>query len=227
MIRSRMIWAAALAALTAGCSVLPDPPPAAKIYPLRAMATVASPQIVSTRTMSVAAPAMAQALAGTEIVWIKDGVIGYMERGAWPSRTPDALQGLMVETIDRNGHVAAVLRAGEGARVDAELRWSVEDFQIVEDGSGLTARFAADINLMESRSRTIIASTRIDVVEPVLERSAPQAAAALARAGQKGASQISLWAAQSLDAVRPNTPTPPAQSAPTASSVQSQQSRGN
>jgi ABC-type uncharacterized transport system auxiliary subunit len=133
------------------------------------------------------------------------------------------LQGLLMETLDRQGQVAAVVRAGDGARVDAEVRWTVEDFQIVEDAAGLKARFGADINLMESRSRRIIASTRIDIAEPVGQRTAPQAAAALARAGQRGAAQIAGWAAAQVSALPANIPAPVAAAA-AVTSVQNQPS---
>lgn len=218
MIRMRTITMLAAAAVAAGCSVLPDPPPAPRIYPLRAAVDAPRPPApVSARVVAIGAPVLAAALAGTEIAWIKDGVIGYMERGVWPARTPDALQALLIETIDRQGLVAAVMRSGDGARVDAEVRWSVEDFQIVEDGAGLNARFSADINLMESRTRIIVASTRIELAEPVGERTAPQAAAALARVGQRAANAIGVWAAGQVDCVRTNAPTPPAAAAAAAS----------
>jgi ABC-type uncharacterized transport system auxiliary subunit len=214
MIRMRTIALAGAATLAAGCSVLPEPPPAARIYPLRAAVetgAVMRPQ--AARVVSVAPPVMAAALSGAEIVWIKDGAIGFMERGVWPARAPDALQGLLMETLDRQGQVAAVVRAGDGARVDAEVRWSVEDFQIVEDAAGLNARFGADINLMESRSRRILASTRIDIAEPVGQRTAPQAAAALARAGQRGAVEIANWTAAQASKLPANAPAPAAAAA--------------
>lgn len=146
-------FALGIAVLALGaCSIIPEPPPAPRIYPLRAAvaASTQSPAAASL-VIGVPEPAVANVLAGDDIVWARDGVLGFMERGAWPSRTPIALQALVVETIDAQDKVLGAIRSGEGPRSTVELRWQVTDFQIEEGDGALLARFVANVKLMDGR----------------------------------------------------------------------------
>jgi ABC-type uncharacterized transport system auxiliary subunit len=211
----RLLAVFAIAALAA-CSIIPDPPPAPRIYPLRA--EIAAPPAngaPATLVIGVPEPALSTTLSGSDIVWVRDGVLGFMERAAWPSRTPIALQALLVETIDGQKRVLSAVRSGEGPRADAELRWQVNDFQIEEGGGRLVARFSAEAKLMNGRSRTVFAARRFEVAQPLEQRSGGAAASALAKAARMAAGEIGSWAA---DAAIANAATAPAQASAASSS---------
>lgn len=192
--------AAALATLLAACSIIPEPPPAPRIYPLRASVDLAAPSSAAVSppalVIGVPEPAVSNVLLGEDVVWARNGVLGFMERAAWPSRTPIALQALVIETIDAQDRVLGAIRSGEGPRTDVELRWQVTDFQIDEQGGALKARFAANVKLMGGRSRVVFAARTVEVVEPVRARSGAAAAQALQSAAQKAAAEIGVWSAQ-------------------------------
>jgi len=190
---------ALVASLALGaCSIIPEPPPAPRIYPLRAAAVAPAPVAAAAPALlviGVPEPAVSKVLAGDDIVWARNGVLGFMERGAWPSRTPIALQALVVETIDAQDRVLGAIRSGEGPRSNVELRWQVTDFQIEEGGGALVARFAANVMLMDGRSREVFAARRIETQAPLRARSGAAAAQALQAAAQSAASEIGTWAA--------------------------------
>jgi ABC-type uncharacterized transport system auxiliary subunit len=201
------------------CSIIPDPPPAPRIYPLRADLAAAPANVAPAPiVIGVPEPAVSTVLSGADIVWVRDGVFGFMERANWPSRTPIALQALLIEMIDGQKQVLSAVRSGEGPRADAELRWQVNDFQIEETRSGLVARFTAEVKLMNGRSRVVFAARRFESTQAVAERSGAAAARALALAARIGASEISDWAARTAAADATSSPKPLSSQASAASS---------
>ena len=189
------LCARAAASALAACSLIPSPPPAPRIFPLRAAAApVAAPSPAGTVVIAVPDPAVSSLLYSADIVWAREGVLGFMERGAWPSRTPTALQALLIETIDAQRLALSAVRAGEGARATAEVRWQVTDFQIEESRDGLVARFRADVKLMDSRTRLVVAAQTFEETEAFGARSAAVAATALAKTAQRATARIGTWA---------------------------------
>jgi hypothetical protein len=60
----------------------------------------------------------------------------------------------------------------------------------------MTARFVADVNVLASQGRRIIAQQTISGEAPVSARSSSAAAQALARAAREGGARIGVFAAQ-------------------------------
>ncbi|MGE0044644.1 MAG: ABC-type transport auxiliary lipoprotein family protein, partial [Hyphomonadaceae bacterium] len=168
-------------ALSACIQLLPDPPPAPRIYPLEA-GDVQSAARESALVASVARPTGPQILMGDGIVWRQNGVLAYMSGANWAGSAPELLQTLVAQTITRQGRLAAGVRAGDGLRGDVEVRWDLIAFEVVEEGGSLNARFAADVRVIQARGRTLLASEIVDVSEPLSDRSGGAAAQALARA---------------------------------------------
>ena len=189
---SRLALLVAPLALSACVQLLPDPPPAPRIYPLEAQVSPA-PQPIAARSEAVAVvarPSGPQVLMGDGIVWRQNGVFAFMEASSWPGNAPDLLQGLIAETITRQGRLAAGVRTGDGMRGDLEVRWDLIAFEIVEEGGALNARFAANARVVRTRGRELLASEIIDVTEPLSDRSGGAAARALSQAANQGAARI-------------------------------------
>lgn len=194
--------AAVLAGFTAGCvSILPEPPPAAEIYPLRATVTPGDGP-TAPLVLGVGRPNAVQALAVLDVVWMRDGRVAYLERATWAARMPEALQTLLAETISRQNLVAAAIRVGEGPRADYEIRWDIHAFQVEETPGRLEARFDASVRLMETGTRRVVASRPLSLSAPVPARTATAAVGALQALAAQGAAEIGLWAAQSAAATR-------------------------
>lgn len=109
---------------------------------------------------------------------------------------------MLVETLARDGRFRAATRSGD-ARADYEVRWEVLDFQVAEER--MQARFVADVRLVESPGRRIVAQRIVAVEAPVSDRSSSVAAQALARAAREGSARIADFAAEAAIA---NSPAP-------------------
>lgn len=212
-----LLLAAPLALAVTGCiSLLPEPPPPPLIFSLEA-APAAQPLAARPKNVviAVALPDATRALSGSDLAWRKDGALAYVEGASWEGRGLDLLQNLMVHTIDRRGLARGAVRLGEGT-ANAELRWDLLTFEVVENGS-LEARLRTSVKVFDSRTRTLIAAREFDESAPLADRSASAAARALEAVAQAAAADIGDWAVAQVneqDLVR--RPAPAASQAPAA-----------
>ncbi|NWG52829.1 MAG: membrane integrity-associated transporter subunit PqiC [Hydrogenophilaceae bacterium] len=197
-----LLVSTALAA--SGCvSLLPEPPPAPRFYPLEASTSVPAQGVVVDAVASVAPPTGPQVLMGDGIVWRSEGTLAYMGGAAWPGRAPDLLQAMLAQTITRQGRLSAGVRAGEGLRGDVEVRWDLIAFEIVEQDGSLEARFAAHVRIVQSRGRALLHSEIVDLSVPLQSRNGASAAAALARAAQEACARIAAMTADAAANLEP------------------------
>lgn len=183
------------AVLASACvSLLPEPPPPPVVYSLRAGPVEPRAQPLNDMIVLVSEPSAPQSAAGADIVWRKGRVIAVMDRGAWDGPTPDLLQAMLADTLERRRAVRAVVRTGAGVRADAEIRWAVLAFEVVEDAGRLEAQMRVSATLIDARQRTVIATRRFEANAPISERSGRQAAAALERAAQQLVLELADWA---------------------------------
>jgi ABC-type uncharacterized transport system auxiliary subunit len=181
--------------LLGGCiSLLPEPPPPPRVFVLEA-ADVGSPADAARvdAVIAVSAPTGERSILGTDLVWRTGDELAYVSQTQWSTRAEFALQSMLVETLSRQGLFNAATRSGEG-RANYEIRWEVLDFEVAQDT--MTARFVADVRLVASPGRHIIAQRLISSDAPVSERSSSSAAQALARAARQASAEIGVFAAQ-------------------------------
>ncbi|MCR6644070.1 MAG: ABC-type transport auxiliary lipoprotein family protein [Terricaulis sp.] len=181
-----------------GCiTLLPEPPPPPRVFTLDAgdVARSESPRLSA--SLGVANPDGERAILGADLIWRTGQEIAYVGQTQWSGRADDALQSLLIETIARQGRFTGVTRSGE-ARNDFDIRWEVLDFEI--DSQTMQARFRADVRLMASPGRRLIAQEIISAEAPVSDRSASVAAQALARAAREGGARIGVFASDAVAA---------------------------
>ena len=190
--------------LLGGCiSLLPDPPPPPRIFALESADVARSTQApLVDAVIAVAQPTGERAILGTDLVWRTGDELAFVAQTQWSTRAEFALQSMLVETLARDGRFRAATRSGEG-QADYEVRWSVLDFQVVEES--MQARFVADVRLVESPGRRIVAQRIVSVEAPVSDRASSVAAQALARAAREGSARIVDFAAEAAIA---NSPAP-------------------
>lgn len=192
----------AAAMLLSGCvSLLPDPPPPSTIYTLRAGAVERAGGEPKAVVIAVAQPTSPRSVGGADIVWRQGSAIAFMEQAAWDGAAPDLLQDLVIDVMDRRGRVRAVVRAGGGVRSDAEVRWDVSTFEVVESDGRIEARMETSAQIVDLRTRTVLAATRLNETAPISQRSGRAAAAALERVATAAAIRIADWTA---DQVQPS-----------------------
>ncbi len=180
-------------ALLGGCiSLLPAPPPPPRIFVLEAGPVAPAQQARVDAVIAVSAPTGERSILGPDLVWRSGDELAFVAQTQWSNRAEPALQSLLVETLARQGRFRAATRAGE-ARADYEIRWDVQDFEI--DGAAMSARFVADVRLVDVRGRRILEQRMISAEAPLSDRSSSVAAQALAQAARAGAGEIAGFAA--------------------------------
>lgn len=179
-----------------GCiSVLPDPPPAPATYTMRVGPVEPARIAIKPQVISVAAPSMHRMASGADIVWRNGPELAVMEGVAWDDAAPELLQLMLTETLDRRGSFRAAVRSGSGARADLDIRWDALAFEVAEEGD-LKAVLSANVRLIESRGRVVVASKRFEAQAPITSRSARLATAALESVAREVSVQIADWAAE-------------------------------
>lgn len=192
-----MMRASMLAALVllGGCiSLLPEPPPPPRIFVLEAGAVsplTEAPEVDA--VISVATPTGERSVLGTDVIWRTGDELAYVSQTQWSTRAESALQSMLVETLTRQDRFKAATRSGDG-RSDYEIRWEVLDFEV--SGDSMTARIVADVRLVSSPGRRIVAQELISAEAPVRSRSSSDAARALADAAREACGRIGLFAAR-------------------------------
>lgn len=181
------------AAMLSGCiSLLPEPPPPPAVFVLEAGDVQEVQGEIIDAVIAVSAPSGERAILGSDLIWRTGDQLAYVSQTQWSGRADSALQALLAETIIRQGRFRAATRSGE-ARAEYEIRWQVLDFEVFE--SDMKAHFVAEVRLVQSPGRQIIASEIISAEAPVSDRSATVAAQALARAAREGSARIGMFAA--------------------------------
>lgn len=176
-----------------GCiTLLPDPPPAPRVFVLEAADVARAEGQRLQAVIGVANPDGERAIMGSDLIWRSGAEMAFVSGTQWSGRADDLLQSMLVETMVRQGRFAGVSRSGE-ARTNFDVRWEVHDFEV--DSTTMQARFRADVRIMASPGRRLIAQEIITAEAPVSGRSASVAAEALARAAREGGARIGMFAA--------------------------------
>jgi ABC-type uncharacterized transport system auxiliary subunit len=175
-----------------GCiSLLPEPPPPPRVFVLESADVAPLSQRIDA-TIAVAQPTGERTIMGTDVIWRTGDELAYVAQTQWSARSEFALQNMLIHTLARQGAFNSATRAGE-SRAQYEVRWDVLDFE-VQEGS-MQARFVADVRIVASPGRRIIAQRVIEAEAPVSDRSSSIATQALARAAREGAARIGVFAA--------------------------------
>jgi ABC-type uncharacterized transport system auxiliary subunit len=181
-------------ALLGGCiSLLPEPPPPPQVFALEAQDVERAQGSRIDAVIGVAVPSGERSFLGTDVIWRTGDQLAFVDQMQWSNRAELSLQSMLVETLSRQDRFIAATRSGE-ARAEYEIRWNVLDFEVREDT--MQARFVADVNLVQSPGRRIVAHETISAEAPVAGRTQTNAAQALARAAREGSARIGMFAAE-------------------------------
>jgi len=176
-----------------GCiTLLPEPPPPPAVFALEARDVVESTNPPVDAVVGIAIPTGERAILGSDLIWRTGDQLAYVSQTQWSGRADSALQSMLAETLIRQGRFRSATRSGE-ARAEFEIRWEVLDFEV--DEASMEAKFVAEVRLVQSPGRRIVASTIVNSSAPVSDRSATHAANALARAAREGSARIGEFAA--------------------------------
>lgn len=180
------------ALMLGGCiKLLPDPPPAPRLYVLEAGQVARVEGAPIDAVISVSDPAGSRTILGASVVWRTGDQLAFIGQTEWNGHAEDLLQGVLLDTIQHQGRFRAAVRTGD-ARADYEVRWTVTNFEVTE--SDMKAHFQAQATVVAT-GRHVIASEFFTTEASVADRSATAATNALARAAREGSARIGLFAA--------------------------------
>lgn len=176
-----------------GCiSLLPKAPPAPRMFVMEAGDVTAATGAPVDAVINVADPSGERSILGNLLVWRTGDELAYVAQTQWSTRAEDALQQMLVETLTQQHRFRAAARTGEAAGT-YEVRWEVLEFSVQQND--MAAHFRADVKLVASPGRRVIAQRTVATSAPVADRSANLASQALTRAAREATAQIAAFAA--------------------------------
>lgn len=183
-----------------GCiSLLPKAPPPPRFFALDAGDVAPMQQAPLDAVVAISPPQGERDIMGTDLVWRTGSEVAFIGGTRWSGRAQNLLQSALIETLSRQGGVRAVVRSGE-VQPNYEVRWTVRSFEVVDQGAGGVAHFAANALIIETRTSRVIAVRDIATEAPVASRSASQAADGLTRAAREGSARLGIFVVEVLSA---------------------------
>jgi cholesterol transport system auxiliary component len=167
--RRRVVAAALLPALLAGCSLLPgqgDPP---QLYTLTPKSTFAADLPAVQWQLVVDPPVAAAGINTTRIALQRTPVsLDYFARANWSDSAPNLVQTLLIESFENTGRIVAVARESVRLRPDYLLQTELREFNAEyypDPGQPPLIRARLIAKLIRVSDRAIIASTTVERAE--------------------------------------------------------------
>jgi cholesterol transport system auxiliary component len=156
----------ALSGCSASSLLAPSGPPP-KLYTLSAPKEVATGGPQANWQLLIAMPSAQLDLDTTRIAIIPaQSRMDYYADVTWADRPPTMLQGLLLQSFDRSGRIAAVQRQSGGLKSEFLLTCEIEDFEVDTTASEPGAHIRIAARLVRSRDREIVAMRTFEVTVP-------------------------------------------------------------
>lgn len=184
--------------LSACISVLPDPVIPQALISLPADRAQA-PEAPLLADVNVFSPDASRAYSGVDIAVRTEQELVYLADVRWVDAAPRLLQGAVVDALSKAAGEGMANPAQLGARADYDLRWRIVDFSVGRETRPV--RVAVEANLVESRTRRVVAQQDFAAEGSPASSTPRDRAAALAIAAQTVADQVAAFAAGAAEAV--------------------------
>lgn len=176
-------------------------PPAQSLLLIEADTTTA-PQLQDTvkgTTLAVELPQLPSTLQTLRLaVRTSDNEIQYLPAASWAEIPSRLVQRLISDTLGNSG-IVIIDRSQASARADVALSGTLREFALdVRNPSGSSVVVRFDAQLTRTGTPRPIAIRRFDASEPVRSEAPVDVAAALSRATNRLAAELSIWTSQSL-----------------------------
>lgn len=194
MIRS-IFTVAALVALTACVSVIPEPEVPEGLYRFGSMT-----ETYPVETVVAVREPEASRLFGGRVIASEDGAGALrLVRGVeWADNATRLMQVAVLDALDDTGEGVAVALE-TGARADFELVWRIEDFTL----AGTRARCDLEATLVQATTRKVVAQTNVSSSADAGGSSNAARALALAEAGRACVGQVAGFVSEKAVSAEP------------------------
>ncbi|WP_287027876.1 ABC-type transport auxiliary lipoprotein family protein [Pseudomonas sp. UBA6310] len=193
--RSLALLAGAL--LLSGCSALSQPETVdTYLLPGGHFASAAAPAGAD-GSLRVTRPKAAGGLEGTRIAVLpQPDRLSFYKGARWSDAAPVLLRDRLIEALRAGGGIARLSSDDDNLRADRELGGNLRAFQSEYQAGQPQVLIRFDAQLIDTRSRAILASRRFEVSQPVQGRAVPEVVDAFGRASDELALQVGGWVLQ-------------------------------
>jgi cholesterol transport system auxiliary component len=179
--------------IVSGCSVLPE-------RPAKATFMLPAPDIQQTSdhpialTLRVLRPHSESPLEGTRILVNPNAQAIKAYAGAkWSKPTPVLIRDHWIDGMRQHGGFKAVVNETSAALSDLSLASDLTRFHIQYHRGQATVFIQLDAQLLDSRSRKIVAAKRFDVEQPIDDQPIDRVIAGFGRANQTLTEKLVAW----------------------------------
>lgn len=195
----------ALGLLLGGCSLLPKSE-APNVYLLPATPVAAAPHgAARPESLRIVTPQAERVLDSSHIAVLPQGnIITTYQAARWSDRAPRLLRNRLLDAFRTDGRFAALSSDDAQLQADLELTGDLRAFQseYVQGAPVVVIRY--DAQLVDGRSRKIVATHRFDIRQPVVGKNVPQVVTAFGLATDRLASQVIRWVTTSAAKSEPD-----------------------
>jgi cholesterol transport system auxiliary component len=197
LLHRRALIAGATGLVLAGCSDIVGPPPAAKLYVLKATLPAPAPGPKVAWALTVQTPESGAGLAGERIAILRPpAILDYYAASAWADPLPAMVQAALLEAFETSARLAAVARDSDGTQSDYILSTDLRDFEARYDqGEGAPlAVVRLGVRLIQARTRKVAGYVEIAKEARASANTVDAAVAALGNAFSAVLADLVVWA---------------------------------
>jgi cholesterol transport system auxiliary component len=195
----------ALGMLLGGCALLPTTE-APNVYLLPATPVAAAPYAAALpESLRIVTPQAERVLDSTHIAVLpRSNIITTYQGARWSDRAPRLLRNRLLDAFRTDGRFAGLSSDDAQLQADLELVGDLRAFQseYVQGAPVVVIRY--DAQLVDGRSRKIVATHRFDIRQPVAGKDVPQVVTAFGQATDRLANQVISWVTKSAAKSEPD-----------------------
>jgi cholesterol transport system auxiliary component len=188
------LLAFALAALAAGCSVLPERVPT-RIFSPTASPVALPAGVPQARFSLLVDEPSANDMIDSERINVRPGAgsVQVYEGASWSDPAPKLLQTALVRAFEDSGKILSVSRPGGGVHGGYHLVTDIRAFEAVYGGGGPQAVLDVQAKLVDVRDGTVVATRNFRESEPAASEDVEVVVQAFSRALDRESAAIVGW----------------------------------
>lgn len=192
---SRTLTWMLVALLLGACNVIPEREPV-DLFELPATTLDANSGAAISGGLRLLTPDSSDVLSGTRLLILNNNSFQAWPAARWTAPMPQLWRDWLLDAFWRDGRFSELSTDSTVLQAERSLSGMLRAMHTERSGGRMTAVIRFDAQLIESASRTIIASQRFEAREPLSGESTTAAVIAMGSAADTLARELIEWAAQ-------------------------------